>query len=98
MQESAQDTAKILADVYELFPAMKDAPIEKVWVGLRPGRAPLRLESEVRGGKLVIHNYGHGGSGITLAMGCAEDVLQNHILPNLSKDNFSLAINERAKL
>ena len=84
--------------MYELFPAIRDAPIEKVWVGLRPGRTPLRLESEVRAGKLVIHNYGHGGSGITLAMGCAEDVVRNHIMPNLAKDNCTLAINGRAKL
>ncbi|XP_030556558.1 D-amino-acid oxidase [Drosophila novamexicana] len=45
------------------------------WVGLRPGRVQVRLESERRGRKLLIHNYGHGGSGVTLCEGCAEDVL-----------------------
>lgn len=39
--------------------------------GLRPGRSTVRLEREGR----VIHNYGHGGAGYTLAWGCAEDVL-----------------------
>ena len=49
------------------------------WVGLRPGRISLRLEREecVLGGKArpVVHNYGHGGSGMTLAWGCAGDVV-----------------------
>lgn len=45
------------------------------WVGLRPGRVQLRLEAERQGNKLLIHNYGHGGSGVTLAWGCADDVL-----------------------
>lgn len=31
----------------------------------------------------VVHCYGHGGSGITLAMGCAEDVVANHVAPRL---------------
>jgi hypothetical protein len=28
----------------------------------------------------VVHCYGHGGSGITLAMGCAHDVATNHVM------------------
>ena len=78
------DTAKILADVCDLFPAMKDARVVNVWAGLRPGRTPLRLDCEHRAGKLVIHNYGHGGSGITLAYGCADDVLRSLLIPNLA--------------
>lgn len=75
MTISEKDTKKILDDVYELFPSLKEAPIENVWVGLRPSRPSLRLESEFMHEKLVVHNYGHGGSGITLAMGTAEDVI-----------------------
>ena len=47
------------------------------WVGLRPGRPCVRLETEMmnvtgRGSPLpVVHNYGHGGAGLTLAHGCA---------------------------
>jgi D-amino-acid oxidase len=39
--------------------------------GLRPCRPTVRLEREGR----IIHNYGHGGAGYTLAYGCAEDVV-----------------------
>jgi D-amino-acid oxidase len=39
--------------------------------GLRPCRPSVRLEREGR----LIHNYGHGGAGYTLAHGCAEEVV-----------------------
>jgi D-amino-acid oxidase len=45
-------------------------------VGLRPGRAEVRLEKELISGKVIIHNYGHGGSGVTLSWGCAEEVVE----------------------
>ena len=45
-------------------------------VGLRPGRREVRLEAEARpDGKLLIHNYGHGGAGFTLGWACAEEVV-----------------------
>lgn len=41
-------------------------------VGLRPFRASgFRLEPEALGKKTVIHNYGHGGGGMTLSWGTA---------------------------
>lgn len=43
-------------------------------VGLRPGRPSVRLELERVDGRPVIHNYGHGGAGVTLSWGCAEEV------------------------
>ena len=43
--------------------------------GLRPARPTVRLERGVLAdGTPVIHDYGHGGSGITLAWGCADEV------------------------
>jgi D-amino-acid oxidase len=46
-------------------------------VGLRPFRkSGLRLERDrSRDGRVVIHNYGHGGAGFTLSWGCAKEVL-----------------------
>lgn len=45
-------------------------------VGLRPFRkSGVRLERDcLIDGRVVIHNYGHGGSGFTLSWGCAEEV------------------------
>ena len=36
----------------------------------------LRIESENASDRLIIHNYGHGGAGVTLSWGCAFSVLQ----------------------
>jgi D-amino-acid oxidase len=44
-------------------------------VGLRPFRGhSVRLEHEPGTG--IIHNYGHGGAGVSLSWGCAEHVAQ----------------------
>ncbi len=45
-------------------------------VGIRPFRkSGVRIEAEKIQDKLIIHNYGYGGSGLTLAFGGAEQVL-----------------------
>lgn len=66
----------ILARCRALVPGLADAAVLAHAVGLRPGRAEVRLEAETQAGGLVIHNYGHGGSGVTLSWGCAEEVVQ----------------------
>jgi D-amino-acid oxidase len=43
-------------------------------VGLRPSRREPRVEIEQRRATIV-HNYGHGGAGVTLSWGCATKVL-----------------------
>ena len=45
-------------------------------VGLRPSRYEVRLEEETINGKKVIHNYGHGGAGVTLSWGCADEIVK----------------------
>src|SRR5262249_17731577 len=43
-------------------------------VGLRPFRPQVRLQADPPGpGPLVVHNYGHGGAGVTLSWGCARE-------------------------
>jgi len=63
-------TAAIRARCAALVPALRDAPVASVAVGLRPVRPAVRLEAEGR----VVHCYGHGGAGVTLAWGCAVEV------------------------
>lgn len=45
-------------------------------VGIRPFRhSGARVErAQLRDGRVLIHDYGHGGSGFTLSWGCAEAV------------------------
>ncbi len=60
----------------ELVREVKGAALLEARVGLRPCRESVRLEREVIGeGTTVIHNYGHGGSGVSLSWGCAAEVL-----------------------
>ena len=58
------------------LPSLKNAEIDSVEplrAGLRPAReGGVRLNRD----GVVIHNYGHGGSGITYSWGCAENVVQ----------------------
>jgi len=56
-------------------PALAGARVLEHRVGLRPWRPEVRLEMETIGGAAVIHNYGHGGAGVTLSWGCADRVV-----------------------
>lgn len=67
--------ADILSKGTALDPALTGAELIEHLVGLRPGRSAVRLELEWLDDQLpVIHNYGHGGAGFTLAWGCAAEV------------------------
>ncbi len=69
--------ADILRRCAALEPRLAEAEVLEHRAGLRPGRPQIRLEREETGdGAPRIHNYGHGGSGITLSWGCAEDALR----------------------
>ena len=68
-------TRAIIDRCAALEPRLADARVLSVAVGLRPARTPLRLETEARANGRIIHNYGHGGAGVTLSWGCAEAVL-----------------------
>ncbi len=63
----------ILNNAYNVFPELKKQKVIGSWAGLRPYRSAVRVEHEA--GTNIIHNYGHGGSGFTLAFGCAEEVM-----------------------
>ncbi|MFJ5260220.1 FAD-dependent oxidoreductase [Streptomyces sp. NPDC088387] len=57
-----------------LRPEIAGARVLEHRVGLRPARDAVRLEREtLRDGRVLVHNYGHGGAGVTVAWGCAEE-------------------------
>ena len=61
------------------FAALTPDDIISIGCGLRPVRSAVRLEVERPAPqRLLIHNYGHGGAGITLSWGCALDVVALH--------------------
>jgi D-amino-acid oxidase len=70
--------AAIVERCCDLVPALRGARILEQLVGLRPGRPTVRLEEgePLRSGARVVHNYGHGGSGVTLSWGCAREVVE----------------------
>ena len=81
-EEGEEDTrpddrtaAAIRARCVAVLPALARARVLGTRVGLRPARAAVRLEAEERAGGTVVHCYGHGGAGVTLAWGCAEEVV-----------------------
>jgi D-amino-acid oxidase len=69
------DVAKrILERASELVPALRTAKVVGHRVGLRPARPQVRLEVERTASGRVVHCYGHGGAGVTLSWGCADEV------------------------
>lgn len=73
-EADAGESASILARCAAIEEAVNSATVLRVRVGLRPGRHAVRLEIERRANGRIIHNYGHGGIGFTLAWGCALEV------------------------
>lgn len=75
MKLSRYDAAAIKERCESLVPSLKAAPLVKECVGLRPHRDPVRVEKEIiRCGDRrvkIVHNYGHGGYGVTTAPGTA---------------------------
>jgi D-amino-acid oxidase len=71
---------RLVARARAAVPALVHAEVLGHRVGLRPARPTVRLETEHRPtdtdlGHTVVHCYGHGGSGLTLSWGCADDVV-----------------------
>lgn len=59
-----------------ILPELTLDSVRKVYAGLRPYREEgIRVEAEERASVRIIHNYGHGGSGITLSWGSAYEAI-----------------------
>ncbi|TYZ68323.1 hypothetical protein PybrP1_007602 [[Pythium] brassicae (nom. inval.)] len=90
-ETSEEDVRAIWERCCALCPAVRESRVLGYVAGLRPGRTnSTRVELDPRrsaSGALVIHNYGHAGSGHTLQWGCAQDVVtaaREHCPPGLS--------------
>ena len=66
----------ILRRVREVVPELADAQVLGARVGLRPVAPSVRLAASVVGGRPVVTCYGHGGAGVTLSWGCADEVVR----------------------
>ncbi|MQA06229.1 MAG: FAD-dependent oxidoreductase [Streptosporangiales bacterium] len=71
----ADTAAEMLQHARALVPELAEAEVLTHRVGLRPSRSTIRLETEhTPDGTGIVHCYGHGGAGVTLSWGCADEV------------------------
>lgn len=71
---------RLLARAREIAPELDRAEVVGHRVGLRPAREEVRIEAEHAPtdddpDRRLVHCYGHGGSGLTLSWGCADEVV-----------------------
>lgn len=60
-----------------ILPELTLESVKATYAGLRPYRKDgIRVEAEERGSFRIIHNYGHGGSGVTLSWGSAHEAIK----------------------
>ena len=58
------------------LPQLTDDRILRVVTGVRPvRRGSVRVEKVLAGNATIVHNYGHGGAGVTLSWGSAEEAV-----------------------
>lgn len=69
-------TERIIARATDLVPELRGARVLGTRVGLRPARPAVRVEEEDGPHGRVVHCYGHGGAGVTLSWGCADEVAE----------------------
>jgi len=73
--DNSEQVRQVLQRCVAFMPALARAeldPQEPVRAGLRPYRpGNVRLDAEPESN--IIHNYGHGGAGVTLSWGCAQE-------------------------
>ena len=67
---------RIIHDCRVIEPRILQPEVIGTATAIRPVRTTVRLELEQLDGKIFVHNYGHGGAGVTLSWGCADDVVE----------------------
>ncbi|WP_077097155.1 FAD-dependent oxidoreductase [Mycobacterium terramassiliense] len=76
MTPDPEVTDRILRRCRRIEPRLREAEVIETITALRPDRPAVRVQAEPLGRARCIHNYGHGGNGVTLSWGCARDVLR----------------------
>lgn len=74
--EADEVTGDIRRRCAAIYPEVAGAKVRGYRTGIRPKRTVVRLEYEKHRLGHIIHNYGHGGSGVTLSYGCAMAVMR----------------------
>lgn len=75
LEPDEKAAADILARCTAVEPSLAQSTVVDHRVGLRPTRSRVRVTVDRRtDGTPLIHNYGHGGAGVTLSWGCAREV------------------------
>lgn len=67
--------AAIIARCAAIDPRLARATVIEQRVGFRPTRPEIRVELDHSHTVAVVHNYGHGGAGVSLSWGCAQEVV-----------------------
>ncbi len=66
----------IISGNKRILPGLELSAARRAYAGLRPYReGGIRIAAEERNGRRIIHNYGHGGTGVTLSWGSAQTAL-----------------------
>ena len=76
LEPDRETSRRIIQHCAEIDPRLSSARVIGHRVGLRPTRGRVRVgeEESVGAGRRLLHNYGHGGAGVTLSWGCARDI------------------------
>ncbi|GAA2480421.1 FAD-dependent oxidoreductase [Winogradskya humida] len=70
-----QESAAIVARCTALVPALRETRTLTTRIGLRPARhGGPRVEAVTTARGRIIHAYGHGGAGMTMSWGCADEI------------------------
>ncbi len=77
LDPEAEAIVRRCARLSPTFAQIGSEDVLKMVTGWRPVRSQVRLEGErVAPERILLHNYGHGGAGVTLSWGCATEVVE----------------------
>ena len=80
---------RILKRCVAVEPMLRRARVISDRVGLRPTRAAVRVEADPQRVRTrLIHNYGHGGAGVSLSWGCADNVVRIAMATNSGNGTY----------